>query len=189
MEDEATPQPADLFFDTDRSGLHGDVVDWMLHQPEVTRCFDDWAGRVRALDDGFTLRLGAFALMHGFDSGEALSEADPHTLFAAANADRAHVLREFRVSTLAEDRRLGRVPDAPPPPGESDPSLPHTSASSVPSSMPRAAINDRRREPGAQRHGRPREGTSFGTSRPTETHKGLGESAEPLVFVGCGGWI
>ncbi len=109
MEDEATPQPADLFFDTDRSGLHGDVVDWMLHQPEVTRCFDDWAGRVRALDDGFTLRLGAFALMHGFDSGEALSEADPHTLFAAANADRAHVLREFRVSTLAEGRRLGRA--------------------------------------------------------------------------------
>ena len=83
--------------------------DWLPAQPEVTRCFDDWANRVRALDNTYTMRLGAVALMHGFESGQALRDADPATLSPIAIEDRTRLLREHRAATVGEGRLLGRA--------------------------------------------------------------------------------
>ena len=83
-------------------------IDWLLGQPEVTRSFDDWAGRVRDLEARLEVRLGAVALAHGFASGEALHDADPATLSPLATDDRTDVLREHRAATLADGRQLGR---------------------------------------------------------------------------------
>jgi hypothetical protein len=78
-------------------------------QPETVPCFTHWAGRVRVLDDLFTMRLGAVALERGFASGQDLREADSASLSPIATTDRAHVLREHRASTLAEGAALARA--------------------------------------------------------------------------------
>jgi hypothetical protein len=86
-----------------------DVLNGLLGQPEAVHCFDDWAKRVRDLEDLLTLRLGAVALEHGFASGQALHEANPADLSLGANADLVDALRDHDAATLAEGRLLGRA--------------------------------------------------------------------------------
>ena len=85
------------------------ALEWLLAQPDVIRCFAEWAGRVQARDHVFTLRLGAVALQHGFASGLDLYAADPASLSTIAAADRARVLREYRATIQADGRQLGRA--------------------------------------------------------------------------------